>query len=92
MVAALIVIGLLAGMTEEELDFLTERKRAYQLAFSSPAGEAVMRDMVRYCRAKSTTGGDTLLEGRRQVYLRIQQHLELEEAQLYKLYVDIGDF
>lgn len=79
-------------MTQEELDFLTERKRAYQLAFDSPAGQAVIKDLVRYCRAKISTRGDPLLEGRRQVFLRIQQHMELDPAQLFNLYVDIGDY
>lgn len=79
-------------MTQEELDFLTERKRAYQLAFDSPAGQAVLRDLVRYCRAKITTAGEPMLEGRRQVFLRIQQHIELDTAQLYELYADIGDY
>ena len=79
-------------MTEEELNFLTERKRAYQMAFKSVAGEAVMKDLTRFCRAKITTAGDELLEGRRQVFLRIQQHLELDVDQLFKLYADIGDY
>ena len=87
-------------MTPAELDFLTERKRAYQLMFSSPAGQSVLKDLTRYCRAKMTTFSSSaerherswVLEGRRQVYLRIQQHLELDAKQLYKLYEDIGDY
>jgi len=79
-------------MTEEELQFLTDRKRSYQLAFKSPAGEAVMKDLIRFCRVKTSTQGDSLLEGRRQVFLRIQQHLELDVDSLFKLYRDIGDY
>ena len=87
-------------MTPAELDFLTERKRAYQLSFTSPAGQSVIKDLVRYCAVKATTFSSAasnhermiLLEGRRQVYLRILQHLELDVEQLYKLYEDKGDY
>jgi hypothetical protein len=79
-------------MTEDELNFLTDRKRGYQLAFSGPAGATVIKDLTRFCRAKMTTKGDQMLEGRRQVFLRIQQHLELDVNQLHELYSDIGDY
>lgn len=76
---------------------MTDRKRSYQLALKSPAGEAVMKDLGLFCCGKVTTYREArdltmLLEGRRQVLLRIQQHLELEAAQLIKLYDDIGDY
>jgi hypothetical protein len=79
-------------MTSEELEFLTERKRAYQHTFKSPAGEAVIRDLVRYCCVKVTTKGDPMLEGRRQVFLRIQQHLELNPEDMFRVYEKIGDY
>lgn len=68
--------------------FLQERKRAYQLAFTSPAGEQVLKDLATFCRAKETCvvpgapDMTNVLEGRREVYLRIQQHLELTPEQL----------
>lgn len=76
-------------MTKEEwLLALTERKRAYQLAFGSPAGKAVIDDLVEFCRGKATCVilGDRdatfVLEGRREVFLRIQDYLDLTPAQL----------
>lgn len=69
-----------------------EMKRAYQQAFGGPAGEAVLRDLVRFCRAKITTKADPLLEGRRQVYLRIVQHMELTREQLREMFPTLGDY
>ena len=69
-----------------------EMKRAYQQAFSSPAGEAVLRDLTRFCRGKMTTKADPILEGRRQVYLRIMQHQELTREQLRALFPTLGDY
>lgn len=83
-------------MTQEELDFLTERKRAYQLAFGSPAGERVLKDLRRFCCDVGTTfrAGDAYesfaLEGRRQVLLRIREHLEMDVGQLLDAYEKRG--
>lgn len=74
------------------LDFLRGRKRAYQLALKSPAGNEVLIDLARFCRANETciVTGDRestlVLEGRREVWLRIQQHLNLSSEELMQLY------
>lgn len=78
-------------MNFRALDFLRRRKRAYQLAFGSPAGQAVLHDLVRFCRATETCFHEdqrkhAALEGRREVWLRIQQHLNLSSEQLYALF------
>lgn len=72
-------------------DFLRRRKRNYQLALTSPAGQEVLKDLVRFCRGAETTYDpdprvSAALEGRREVWLRIQQHLNLTDAQLFGLY------
>lgn len=73
-------------------DFLRERKKAYQLALMSPAGQEVLDDLAKFCRANETCvvpDNPTLtavLEGRREVWLRIMQHLNLTPTQLYELY------
>jgi hypothetical protein len=71
--------------------FLTDRKRAYQLAFGSPAGQAVLRDLAKFCRAADTEFHadpriHAALSGRREVWLRIQQHINLTPEQLAALY------
>jgi len=84
-------------MTLEEvwhrtINFLRLRKRAYQLIFGSVAGQAVLLDLAVFCRANETCviPGDRdrtlILEGRREVWLRIQQHLNLSGEQLADLY------
>ena len=95
------------------VNFLHQRKRAYQLAFGlktlrrfkraayravfgGPAGQSVMNDLSVFCRANETCviPGDRdrslILEGRREVFLRITQHLNLTQEQLYTLYAGQG--
>jgi|SRR5579859_5518983 len=76
---------------QRTFDFLRRRKTAYQLTFGSPAGNEVLIDMAKYCRASETTFHENdritaRLEGRRDVWLRIQQHLNLNPEQLMTLY------
>lgn len=76
------------------LAFLDQRKRAYSLTFqkNQPANVECLMDLARFCRANETCAipGDRdktlILEGRREVWLRIQQHLHLSPEQLMQLY------
>lgn len=72
----------------ETLNFLVNRKRSYQLVFRSPAGREVLRDLAKFCRANQSTfhadaRAAAALDGRREVYLRILQHLKLTPEELY---------
>lgn len=78
--------------TRTAIDFLRGRKRDYQLVFKleDPAGARVLEDLARFCRANETCFHSdprlhAVAEGRREVWLRIQQHLNLNSEQLYKL-------
>jgi hypothetical protein len=67
------------------------RKRAFRIVFGGPAGQMVMQDLLMFCRATETCFDadprkHAVLEGRREVWLRIQQHLQLTPDQLYALY------
>jgi len=73
-----------------KLRFLAGRKRAYQLTFGNAAGQAVLADLAVFCRGTRTCfHADARLhavaEGRREVLIRIMDHLHLTEAQLYAL-------
>ncbi len=73
------------------IDFLRQRKKAYQLSFGSAAGQLVLQDLAKFCRAtQSCYDNDprlhAALEGRRDVWLRITQHLHLTSDELYALY------
>lgn len=79
-------------MTEAEaLQFFIERKTAYLSTFSGPAGKAVLDDLKVFCRGRETCVviGDRdrtyVLEGRREVLLRIQDYLELSPEDLTAL-------
>lgn len=70
---------------------LMGRRHQYQLTFRSPPGQAVLKDLARFCRANETTfhadpRAHALAEGRREVWLRIQQHLHLPPEELWALY------
>jgi hypothetical protein len=79
-------------MTDDALEFLRQRKAAYQLKFGSgdPA-DMVREDLAWFCHANRSCWGDDArdqarLEGRREVWLRIQQHLTMEPEELAELY------
>lgn len=73
------------------VDYMRRRRRNYQLTFGSPGGRAVLDDLAEFCRANETTFHadprvHAALEGRREVWLRIQQHLNLTGEQLAAIY------
>jgi hypothetical protein len=80
-------------MIERAKQFLASRRGAYRAVFD-PQGvytSRVLRDLAKFCRAnESTAHPDThaaaRLDGRREVWLRIQQHLQLTDEQLWQLY------
>lgn len=73
--------------------FLHNRKQAYQLTFQThqPANVVVLDDLFRFCRGRESTFHPdprvaANLDGRREVLLRILNHLNLSEEQLAQLY------
>lgn len=83
-------------MTPAELfdklrQLLMRRRYVYQLTFRAPAAQEVLKDLARFCRAHESTfhendRASALAEGRREVWLRIQNHLQLTPDQLWELY------
>ncbi len=67
----------------------------------SPAAQIVLTDLRRFCRATVSTTVVSMVtqrvdpiasaqaEGRREVWLRIMQHLHVSDADLYKTLVDM---
>jgi hypothetical protein len=78
--------------TDEAIQIWTDCKRAYQMAFNTPAGEAILIDLAPFCRSRETcvVPGDRdrtyVLEGRREVFLRIRDYLDLTPEQLVEKY------
>lgn len=82
---------LATAVREHLLAFLKRRKMAYVTTFCNPVGEEVLRDLAKFCRAHTTTfHADARLaaqlDGRREVWLRIQQHIQLNDDQLWRLF------
>ena len=79
-------------MTPAE-ELIASRKGAY-LAVFDPSGaktDAVLDDLAKFCRANESTfhpdeRTHVLLEGRREVWLRIKNHLDLTNEDLFKLF------
>lgn len=74
------------------LSYIRNRKKAYQIVFapSSAHGQEVLSDLARFCRAYETCFDadprkHAVLEGRREVWLRVQNHLHLTPEQLFAL-------
>lgn len=80
----------LSEMKESALALLDRRRRSYQLTFRNPVGEQVLADLARFCRASETTFHEdprlhAVLEGRREVWLRVQKYLQLSAEEIYQL-------
>lgn len=84
---------------EAAKEFVGARQTAYRLTFEEkqPANVDVLIDLARFCRANESTAAfdkrgayDThnsaRLDGRREVFLRIMQHLGLTADQAFELY------
>lgn len=79
------------NVIQKARDLLQTRRQKYQAVFDTPAGKDVLADLARFCRAHETTvtpeaRTTDILEGRREVWLRIQQHLRLTDDELWELY------
>lgn len=81
--------------------YFDRQARSYNLTFqrNQPANLEVLDDLARFCRANETTAYfdakthvydpymSAKLDGRREVWLRIQQRIHLTPEQLAQLYV-----
>lgn len=85
------------------VDRINLRRQAYRAVFLpggdlSPMGERVLQDLARFCCAHKPTyrvGGDRIdpiasavQEGRREVFLRIVEHLHLDDRFIVNLRED----
>ena len=71
--------------------FLQERRTAYIRTFDNAFGAQVLADLAKFCRAQESTFHPdarihAAIEGRREVWLRIMQHLNLTEDALWRAY------
>jgi len=83
-------------MNEKALDFLRARAQAYHKVFSGVYGERVIVDLEKFCRANESTFHidpriEGIMQGRREVWLRVSNHLNLTEEELTNLYNPGGE-
>lgn len=81
----------LPTVVEQAKRWLFRRRYAYQTTFRGPLADEVLRDLARFCRANQSTFHDdarahALAEGRREVWLRITNHLNLPPDRLWAIY------
>lgn len=78
------------SLLEKARQFVLGRQYAYKQTFKGPHGEEVLADLARFCRANVTTFHEdarahAVAEGRREVWLRIQNNLNLSPADIWRL-------
>lgn len=79
------------SLLERVRDFVSRRRNAYCKTFLTPYGDEVLQDLARFCRANESTFHrdprvEGRLDGRREVWLRIQRNLNLTDEQLWTLH------
>lgn len=70
---------------------LSARQRGYITLFTGEFGKEILADLTAFCRGKESTFHPdqrvhAVLEGRREVYLRIMDHLELTAEDFLRKY------
>lgn len=81
------------NILSESKRYLGHRQQAYQGVFDDKNVflTDVMEDLAKFCRAEESTFNSdprlhALLEGRREVYLRIMDHLQMDIESLFVKY------
>ena len=79
----------LADRENKARALLRDRQVSYQHALGGAPGQAVLEDLAWFCRADQTTFHPdprvhALMEGRREVWLRIKEHLDLDLEDLLR--------
>lgn len=80
------------GVYQKAIAIFNDRKLNYQFTFQpeNRYAQNVLSDLAKFCRATESTfhkdpRAHAVLEGRREVWLRIQKQLNLSAEQIYNL-------
>ncbi len=71
-------------------EFIFRRSGAYKRVFTAPQASIVLEDLASFCRASESTFHPdarmaAMLDGRREVFLRIINHLRLTPEEVFKI-------
>jgi hypothetical protein len=85
----------LASSIEQAKAYLATRRMNYVRTFDGHPGKMVLADLARFCRANASTFHEipavqSKMDGRREVWIRIQHHLRLNDFELWQLFSE-GD-
>ena len=83
-------------LAEQVKNFLVTRGQAYRQTFKGIYAERVLIDLARFCRANESTfapdpRAEGILQGRREVWLRVSKHLNLSEDELQAYFNPQGE-
>tara|TARA_R110000796_G_scaffold97160_1_gene204013 strand:- start:1666 stop:1917 length:252 start_codon:yes stop_codon:yes gene_type:complete len=83
-------------MIDAITDFLRTRAQDYRQVFSGVQGERVLGDLAKFCRAHTSTFNadprvEGILQGRREVWLRIASHMNMTEQELWNHFNPKGE-
>jgi len=72
-------------------DWVITRKQAYKRTFGTESGAKVLKDLAKFCRAHESTFHEDprvhgVLEGRREVWLRIQTNMQLSDEEMWEYF------
>lgn len=80
-------------LIERVKNIFKRRQQAYQITFDKKnvMAQLVLKDLARFCRAHETTFHPdprvhAVLEGRREVWLRLEEHLNLTSEEVWQLH------
>ena len=81
---------MLPELKDKLRSIFSTRQRQYQQTFKSPVAKEVLRDLARFCRANTSVYHESqratdIAIGRNEVWLRIQNHLQLSPDELWRL-------
>lgn len=82
---------MISEIKQAVVNFLGWRRQQYLHTFDNEPGKNVLADLATFCRANESAFHPdprihAVLEGRREVFLRIQQHLKLSDEELFEIY------
>lgn len=84
-------------MSKMTVDELVRKRQVYKSTFGTQDGQRVIEDLKRFCRAEGICANidnvyaTYVCEGRREVWLRIQKFLSIDDGDIYKLAEEIED-
>jgi len=83
-------------VADRKRDYLKSRAQAYRKTFKGVPAQEVLEDLAKFCRAGESTFDkdprvEGILQGRREVWLRISRHLNMTEEQMWRYFNPQGE-